>query len=144
MTPSPIPEGLRIVSPFLAIHRAHETIEFLKAAFAAIELETHVMPDGRILNAIVKIGDSTILIGERPSEATAWPAMLYMYTEDVDSTFRDAVRAGGRVVLEPTDQFYGERSGAVEDPSGNQWWIATHTEDLSREELVARAMKRGR
>ena len=144
MKTSSIPKGFNTVTPYLAVHRARQTIDFLKAAFAAHEIETHQLPDGRIMNAIVKIGDSMVFIGERPAEAKAWPGMLYMYVEDVDSTFRKAVDAGGKVIAEPADQFYGERSGAIEDPSGNQWWIAMHIEDLSNEELLSRAEKRGK
>jgi uncharacterized glyoxalase superfamily protein PhnB len=140
-TAKPIPEGFHAVTPYLALHHVRETIAFLERAFEAEEVETHVMPDGRILNAIVRIRDSMVFLGERPADAKPWPAMLYMYVEDVDAVFRKAVEAGGHVVLEPTDQVYGERSAAVEDPSGNQWWIAMHIEDLSNEELVARAAK---
>jgi len=70
--------------------------------------------------------------------------MLYMYVEDVDSVFQRAVKAGGKIVMEPVDHFYGDRSGAVEDPSGNQWWVATRKENVSAEELIKRAsqMKR--
>ncbi|MEO6081139.1 MAG: VOC family protein [Steroidobacteraceae bacterium] len=140
----PIPPGFGAVTPYLAIHHARKTIEFLKAAFNAEEVQTHTLPDGRILNAIIRIRDSMLFIGERPADAAPWPAMLYMYVEDVDAVFDKAVKAGAKVVMAPVDQFYGERSGAVEDPSGNQWWIAAQIEQLSENELVARATERSK
>ena len=142
--PSAIPPGFRAVTPYLAVHHAHATIDFLKRAFDAEEVETNVMPDGRIMNAIIRIRDSLIFIGERPSTAEPWPAMLYMYVEETDGVFQRAVAEGGKVIAEPRDQFYGDRTCAIEDPSGNHWWIAAHIENLSSKELVDRAVKEGR
>jgi PhnB protein len=140
-TTKSIPIGFKTVTPYLAVHHVRKTIDFLKMAFDAEEVETHVMPDGRIMNAIIRIYDSMIFMGERPLDAKPWPAMLYMYVENADSVFSKAVEAGGKIILKPKDQFYGERSGAIEDPSGNQWWISTHIEDLSNDKLVARAIE---
>jgi len=137
----PIPEGFHAVTPYLAVHHVRRTIDFLKAAFDAQEIEIHAMPDGRIMNAIIRIRDSMLFMGEKPLSEEPWPGMLYMYVEDADSVFKRAVDAGGKVVMPPTDQFYGERSGAVEDPSNNQWWISTRTENMSNEELIERAKK---
>ena len=82
-----------------------------------------------------------LMLGERSDNAAANPAMLYLYVEDCDSEYRRAVAAGGKSIMEPVDQFYGDRSGAVEDAAGNQWWIATHIEDMSDEELIERAKR---
>lgn len=135
----PVPAGFHTVTPYLAIHHARKVIDFLKAGLGGEELEVHAMPDGRIMNAIVRIRDSMVFIGEKPLSEEAWPGMLYLYVEDVDALFKRAVQAGGKVVMEPTDHFYGDRSGAVEDAAGNQWWIASRIEDVSSAELAARA-----
>jgi uncharacterized glyoxalase superfamily protein PhnB len=140
----PIPEGFHAVTPYLAVHHVRKTIDFLKAAFGAEEIAVHAMPDGRIMNAQIRIGDSMIFLGEKPLSEEPWPGMLYMYVTDVDAAFEAAVKAGGKVVMKPVDQFYGERSGAVEDPSGNQWWVATPIEALTDEELIRRAVERGK
>lgn len=146
MKVQPIPASFRAGTPYpyLAVHHVRETIDFLKAAFGAGELEVHAMPDGRIMNAILRVGETMIFLGEKGPSDKAWPAMLYQYVENVDAVFQRAVRAGGKVIREPQDLFYGERSGAIEDPSGNQWWLATRVEDLSPEEMMARAKKAGK
>lgn len=133
MKVKPVPEGYHTVTPYLAIHGAAKVIEFLKQAFDAIEIERHSMPDGTIMNAEVKIGDSMVMVGEKPKDQQGFPAMLYLYVEDVDTVFKKAVKAGAKVVREVADQSYGDRSGGVEDSAGNQWWIATRKENLSRE-----------
>ena len=144
MSVQPIPEGFSAVSPYLAVANVRSTIEFLKKAFDAEELSLHAMPDGRIMNAILKIRGCTVFFGEVTEANKAWPAMLYMYVADVDAAFKKAVNAGGKTVMEPQDMYYGERSGAVEDPSGNQWWMASHIEEMSDEELIRRAVEKGK
>jgi len=141
MKVKPIPEGYHTITPYLAVHKVSKTIDFLKQAFAAEEVMRHTMPDGRVMNAAIRIGNSMVMMGERPADQKAWPAMLYLYVEECDAVYRQAIEAGGKSIMEPIDQFYGDRSGAVEDPSGNQWWIATHIEDMSDEELMERAKK---
>jgi len=141
MKVDPIPKGYHTVTPYLSVHKVPETIEFLKQAFDAIEIDRHTMPDGRVMNAAIRIGDSMIMMGERAVDQAPSPAMLYMYVNDADAVYERAITAGGKTVMAMTDQFYGDRSGAVEDPSGNQWWIATHVEDMSDEELLERAKK---
>lgn len=141
MKVDPVPPGFHTITPYLSVHRVPETIEFLKKAFGAEEIQRHTMPDGRVMNAEIRIGDSMVMMGERPADHEASPAMLYMYVENADEVYRRAVEAGGKSIMEPVTQFYGDRSGAVEDPSGNQWWIATHVEDMSDEELIERAKK---
>jgi len=139
MTVQPIPEGFHTVNPYLAIRGVDRLIEFLKEGFGAELASRHAMPDGRVMNAIVRIGDSMVLMGEAAEGQPTFPGMLYVYVEDTDALYERAVAAGGKSVMEPADQFYGDRNAAVEDPSGNQWWIATHVEDISDEELVRRA-----
>lgn len=141
MKVDPIPKDYHTVTPYLAVRHVPETIEFLQQAFAAEVIDRHALPDGRVMNAAVRIGDSMVMLGEVPPDQTAWPAMLYLYTEHADAMYRQAIAAGAKSVMAMTDQFYGDRSGAVEDPSGNQWWIATRVEDLSGEELIERAKK---
>lgn len=139
MKVNPVPNGYHTITPYLAVHGVPKLIEFLKQAFNAEKIQLHTMPDGRVMNAALKIGDSMIMIGERTDDAETNPAMLYMYVEDCDALYESAMAAGGKSVMEPSDQFYGDRHGAVEDPSGNQWWIATHIEDMTDEELIERA-----
>ena len=139
MNVNPVPEGFHTITPYLAVHNVKQTIGFLKQAFGAEEIQVHEMPGGQIMNAEIKIGTSMVMLGETAKDQEAWPAMLYMYVVDADSVFRKAAQAGGKVVLEPVDHFYGDRSGAIEDPSGNQWWIATRKENVSPEELGKRA-----
>lgn len=144
MKVKPIPEGFNTVTPYLAVHKVTETIEFLRQAFDAEVLDKHTMPDGRVMNATISIGDSRVMMGEVPLDQTARPATLYMYVENTDALYEQAIKAGGKSIMEPVDQFYGDRSGAIEDPSGNQWWIATHIEDMSDEELLERAKNQRR
>ena len=145
MPVKPVPDGYHTITPYFAVRDAAKQIEFLKKAFEAEVVDQTAMPDGTVMHASVKVGDSMVMIGQANDPSyKAFPAMLYLYVPDCDTVFRKAVEAGGKVVLEPIDQFYGDRSGAVDDPSGNQWWIATHKEELSAEELMRRASKRGK
>ena len=143
MTVKAIPEGYHTITPYFAVRDAAGLIDFLKRAFDAAETERMEMPDGTVGHAQLRIGDSPVMIGQLPpSEQKLMPAMLYMYVADADAVYRKAILAGGKSVMEPVDQFYGDRSGAVEDPAGNQWWIATRKEDVSSEELMRRAAQR--
>jgi uncharacterized glyoxalase superfamily protein PhnB len=137
-----IPEGFHTLTPYLCVRGAAELIEFLKQAFDAQEIDRHTTPEGVVFHAAVKIGDSMVFVGEAPKELGSralMPAMLYMYVHDVDAVYAKAIQAGGKSIREPADQFYGDRSGAVEDAAGNQWWVATHKEDVTHEELSRRA-----
>ena len=144
MSVNAIPKGYHTITPYFSVRDAHGLIDFLKRAFDAVA-EVHTMPDGTILNAQVQVGTSMVLIGQAPKDRPAdqlMPAMLYMYVEDVDTVYRKAIAAGGESIIEPRDQFYGDRVGAVRDPAGNQWWIATHKEEMSSEEMTRRAANR--
>lgn len=134
----PIPEGYHSVTPFLVVQGAARLIDFVKQAFDAQELERMSGPGGIIMHAEVKIGDSRIMVSDARGEWKPMPSTLYLYVEDVDASYRRALGAGGTSLREPTDQFYGDRDAGVRDPGGNQWWIATHVEDVSREEMQRR------
>lgn len=114
-------------------------IDFLKQAFEAQEIKRLSRPDGVIGHAEVKIGDSIVMMSEAGGEWTPMPGAMYLYVKDIDATYKRALQVGATSTMEPTDQFYGDRSAGGKDPAGNQWWIATHKEDLSPEELAKRA-----
>jgi uncharacterized glyoxalase superfamily protein PhnB len=139
MSVKPIPDGYHAVTPYLVVQGAAKLIDFLKQAFEAQEIERLARPNGAIGHAEVRIGDSIVMMGEAGSEWTPMPGAMYLYVNDADATYKRALQAGAISTMEPTDQFYGDRSAGVKDPAGNQWWIATHKEDLSLEELAKRA-----
>jgi PhnB protein len=139
MPVKPIPDGYHNVTPYLTIPRVDKVIDFLKQTFGAEEKERFTTPDGRIMHAEVKIGDSVVMLGEPTGQWQPKPANLYVYVKDIDDAYKRALKAGGTSVMEPADQFYGDRSGAVTDPAGNFWCIATHVEDVSRDEMKKRA-----
>ncbi len=139
MAVKPVPEGYHSVTPYLTVRGADQLIEFLKQAFGGKEKERHMRPDGTIMHAEVTIGDSIIMLGEANQQWQPRPASLYLYVEDTDGTYRRALDLGATSVMEPADQFYGDRNAGISDPSGNLWWIATHVEDVSNEELEKRA-----
>jgi PhnB protein len=143
MAVKPIPEGYHTVTPYLVVENAARLIEFMKQAFDATEVYRSDLPDGTVMHAEVRVGDSMIMVGQSRGEHKPLPCMLYLYVEDVDGAYKQAVQAGGVSVAEPKDQFYGDRSGGVKDEFGNQWWIGTHIEDVSHEELARRAASAG-
>jgi PhnB protein len=125
-SPTPgVPEGHHTVCPYLIVPEADRILDFMKAAFGATERELHRTPEGRVVHAEVQIGDSVVMLGQGTDEWGGFKAMIHLYVPDVDAVFRRAVDAGGRVVREVSTQDYGDRTGGVEDPAGNQWWIAT-------------------
>ncbi len=136
----PIPEGYHTVTPYLVVPGAAKIIDFLKRTFDATERgERHLRPDGGIMHAEVKLGDSVIMLGEPMGEQKAMPCTLYLYVKDVDAAYRRGIEAGATSLREPSDQFYGDRTAGLQDGSGNQWWIGTHIEDVSPDELKRRA-----
>lgn len=141
MAPKPIPEGYHTVTPYLTVPKVSEVIEFLKRTFDATSSECHTTPDGRIMHAEVRLGDSVVMLGEPRTPGEARPSNLYVYVADVDATYRRALAAGGKSIMEPANQFYGDRHGGVRDPAGNQWWIATRVEDVAPDELNRRAQE---
>jgi PhnB protein len=138
MATSYIPEGSPVVTPYLAVKGVAALIDFLKAVFDAKEIERLTLPDGRIMNAAVAIGDSRLMMGD-PGDRPSEPAMLYVYVPDCDAVYAKAIASGAASLAAPADMFYGDRTGAVQDASGNKWWIATHREDVPLEEIAKRA-----
>jgi PhnB protein len=135
-----IPEGYHTATPYLVVKGADKTIEFLKQAFGAVpSFEPMKRPDGKVMHADLKIGDSHVMLGEASDQHPAMPGMVHLYVPDVDAVYQRALSAGGTSAMEPADQFYGDRAAGVKDPSGNHWHIATHIEDVSMAELKKRA-----
>jgi uncharacterized glyoxalase superfamily protein PhnB len=135
----PIPERYHTLTPYLIVPGVAQLIEFLKSAFDAKEGHRSSRPDGGIMHAEVTIGDSVVMMGEPMGEFQPMPSMLYIYVEDTDTVYRQALKAGATSMMEPADQFYGDRNAGVKDICGNLWWIATHIEDVAPEELEKRA-----
>ncbi|WP_424627244.1 VOC family protein [Bradyrhizobium sp. SYSU BS000235] len=136
----PIPDGFDTVTPYIVADDANEVIHFMQKAFGA-ELDHPPMkrPDGRIMHATMKVGSSRVMLADSSDRAMASPVMLYVYVPDVDSVYQSALAAGGTSIMEPSDMFYGDRSGGVTDVAGNQWFIGTRIEDIAPEELQKRA-----
>jgi len=139
MAVKPIPDGYHAVTPYLTVQGVPKLIDFLKQAFEAQEIERMTQPDGTIGHAEVRIGDSVVMMGEARDEWKPMPSGIYLYVNDTDAVYKRALQAGATSIMEPADQFYGDRSAGVKDSSGNHWWIATHKEDVSPEELKKRA-----
>jgi PhnB protein len=139
MAVRPIPEGYHNVTPYLVVPAVAKLIDFLKQAFDAREVHRIAMPDGAVMHAEVQIGDSRVMMGEARGDMKPIPAMLYLYVPDVDAVYERALRAGATSISKPADMFYGDRSGAVQDASGNHWWIGTHIEDVPPDELAKRS-----
>lgn len=138
MAVKPIPDGFHTVTPYLLVNDVTKLIDFLKQAFDAQEIHRSSMPDGSVMHAQVQIGDSMVMMGKASDEYKPMPAMMYLYVEDMDKLYKRAIQAGGTSLREPTNEFYGDRVGGVKGPCGNQWWIATHVEDVSPEEMTKR------
>jgi len=139
MAVKPIPEGYHTITPCVTVQGADKLIDFMKQVFAATEIERMTNPDGTIKHAEVRIGDSVMMMSESRGEWKTMPAALYLYVSDVDAVYRHALEAGATSLMEPTNTFYGNRESGVKDQFGNYWWIATHIEDVSLEEIQQRA-----
>ena len=145
---SPVPEGFHTVTPQLTLDNCAQTIDWYKKALGAEEVTRAVGPDGKIMHAEVRIGNSRVMLNDvmggskGPKAIGGSPASLWLYVEDCDALFNRAVTAGAQVLGGPMgqlqDQFWGDRSGTVIDPEGYKWTIATHKEDLTREEMQQR------
>src|SRR4051812_33219840 len=145
---SAVPEGLHTITPQLTLDNAVEAIDWYKKALGAEETSRAAGPDGRIMHAEIRIGDSLIMLndemggGRSARTIGGSPASLWIYVEDCDALFNRAVAAGATVSPGPMgqmmDQFWGDRSGTFTDPHGYKWTIATHKEDLTPEELQQR------
>jgi len=136
--PNPIPEGYHSVTPYLTVSDVAKLMDFIAKAFGGTERGKLAGPDGRIAHAEMLIGNSIVMMGQPQNEADVRRTMLYLYVPDVDATYRRSLAAGAVSVREPKDQFYGDRNGMVKDPTGNDWYIGTHVEDVSMEEMERR------
>lgn len=140
-----VPDGYHTITPQLILDNAAQTIEWYKKALGAEELSRDLGPDGKIMHALLKIGDSFFMandpmVGSKGPQAFGGsPASLWLYVENSDALFNRAVGAGAKVQMPMADQFWGDRAGAVADPAGYSWWIATHKEDLTQDEIKQRA-----
>lgn len=132
------PPGYHTLTPSLVLKDAARALEFYARAFGAEQRMRLSTPDGKVAHAEMQIGDSIIMVSEALRE-TATSASLYLYVPDVDEVVARAAKAGAKVTMPPTDMFWGDRFGRVEDPFGVRWEVATHTEDLSPEEIGRRA-----
>src|SRR5262249_41759339 len=139
MAVKPVPDGYHTVTPYLTVRGVPKLIDFLKQAFEAREIERMAQPDGTIRHAEVRIGNSVVMMSEAGGEREPMPGAIYLYVNDTDTLYTRALQSGATSLMEPADQFYGDRSAGVRDPSGNHWWIATHQEDVPPEELKRRA-----
>jgi PhnB protein len=144
----PIPEGQHTVTPGLIHKEAKKAIEFYKKAFGAEVKSNMAMPDGRVMHAELKIGDSIIFISDEfpemapdhksPQTAGCVTGSLYLYVQDCDASFKRATDAGAKTVMPPADMFWGDRFAKVTDPFGHQWGMATHKEDLTPDQIETR------
>jgi PhnB protein len=148
---SPIPAGYNSITPYLVVRGAAQAIDYYKSVFGATEVFRMDGPDGKVGHAELKIGDSRIMLAdENPSMGAGYtsatsigasPVSLYLYIPDVDRVVERAVAAGAKLLKPVQDQFYGDRSGFIQDPFGHLWGVATHVEDVSPQELEERAKK---
>ena len=147
MAPRPVPEGYNTVTPYLAVDGAKKAIEFYKRAFGATERLVMPGPGDTIGHAEIEIGDSVVMVSDpfpqssikAPTAVGATTAGVFLYVEDVDEVFKQAIDAGGTEVSAPENMFWGDRFASVADPFGHQWQMATHVEDVSPEDMAERA-----
>ncbi len=139
-----VPAGFHTVTPHLTVRGGVDMIEFYKRAFGAKELRRSVTPDGKsLLHADLQIGDSRVLLNDEfpqmgavsPLALNSTPVTIHLYVEDVDSLYQQALGAGAKVVMPLADQFWGDRYGVVEDPSGHRWALASHVREMSPEQM---------
>jgi PhnB protein len=142
-TTQAIPKGYHTVTPSIFVAGAAKAIDFYKKALGAEELSRFPSPDGTIMHAEIKIGDSVIMLadempehgGKSPKSYGGTPVSFFIYQEDVDAAWKRAVDAGAKPVMPLIDQFWGDRAGCLADPFGHQWWLAQHIKDMTPEEL---------
>ena len=138
-----IPKGYHTVTPSIFVANAAKAIEFYKNALGAEEVMRFPGPDGKIMHAEIRVGDSPIMLadempemgGKGPKSYGGTPVSFFIYQENVDEAWKRALKAGGKEVQPLADQFWGDRGGCFEDPFGHKWWLAQHVKDLSPEEL---------
>jgi PhnB protein len=146
MAGKPIPEGYTSVTPYLTVDDGKGAIEFYKRAFGATERGIMESPDGKVAHAELQIGTGVFMLSDKfpqsacqtPKELGGTTVAIFLFVEDVDSVVQDAADAGATIMMQPENQFWGDRLGQVTDPYGNVWQIATRVEDLTPEEIQAR------
>ncbi len=142
-TTKAIPEGFYSLTPYFCVKDAARAIEFYKRAFGATEITRMLGPDGKVMHAELKVGNSIFMLSDEvphsmcrsPQTLGGTSVGLYLYVDDVDTIFNRAVSAGARTERPVQDMFYGDRSGQIIDPFGHSWGIATHTKDMTAEEI---------
>ena len=145
----PIPEGFRTITPHIIVRDASRAIDFYKQAFGATEINRMQGPNGGIMHAELRIGDSILMLADEfpgmgalsPLSIGGTPVSIHLYVEDVDSVTQQAIAAGATVKMPVSDMFWGDRYGIVADPFGHQWSIATHAQDLTEAEMQQGAIK---
>src|SRR5712671_5456462 len=149
-TVKPVPEGFHTVTPAIVVRDAAKAIDFYKKALGAQELMRMPGPDGKIMHAELKIGDSIIFLNDEgpqmvhvksPQTLGASTCILNVYVPNVDELFKQAIAAGGKEIMPVADQFWGDRYGTFVDPFGLNWGIATHKEDVSPQDMGKRAQE---
>lgn len=137
------PDGYQSVIPYLHATSARKLIAFMQEVFDAQEIAVYPRPDGTVGHAALRIGDSVIELADAGPEWPAMPCALQVYVPDTDAAYHRALKAGATSIIEPADQFYGDRTASVRDSSGNNWYIATQTQVVSREEVERRIAAMG-
>lgn len=137
------PDGQRSVTPYLLIAGAASFIEFAENVFGARVRLSMPMPDGKVGHSELELGDSVLMVADATDEYPAVKSSIHLYLDDVDAVFNRALAAGATATMELADQFYGDRAATIVDPFGNQWWLATHIEDVSQEEVERRLKEMG-
>jgi uncharacterized glyoxalase superfamily protein PhnB len=138
MTVKPVPEGYSTVTPWIISADTARLIDYVNKAFDAEEIARVVGDDGSIGHAEVRIGNSVVMMFDAKPDWPPTPGFLRLYVQDADAVHRQAVAAGGTSVTDVTHLFFGDRVGRVRDPLGNLWWIQTHIEDVSPEQMQRR------
>jgi PhnB protein len=142
-----IPKGYHTVTPNIVVDGAAKAIDFYKKALGAEEIMRFPGPDGKIMHAEIRIGDSVIMLvdqmpeqgGRGPKLIGGTPVSFFVYGDNVDAAWKRAVDAGAKPIMPLDDQFWGDRAGSLEDPYGHHWWLAQHIEDLTPDELNKRS-----
>jgi PhnB protein len=138
-----IPEGMHTVTPHLVCGGAADAIEFYKKAFNAVETSRMLGPNGKIMHASIRIGDSTIMLVDEspefgmlgPKALKGTPVIVHLYVEDADAFAARAAAAGAKITMPVADMFWGDRYGHLEDPFGHRWSVATHVKDVTQDEM---------
>lgn len=134
-----IPKGHHSIAPYFIVKNVHSLIDWLTSSFGAETLVKMEMPSGKIQHAEIKVGDSIIMAGQRDE---AMKLATHLYLKDVDAAYERCLKAGGKSLYPPVTHPYGDRGAGVEDPEGNIWWISTHVEDVSEDEIIRRMSKK--